>query len=67
VKGTLFDMSQVDIQSPCDEGMEKLYDALEFVNHNPGLFADNDLVAQLAERLQRGYARLRMAKAKGDK
>lgn len=67
MKQTLFDMSQADTQSPCDEGMEKLYDALEFVNHNPGLFADSDLVAQLAERLQRGYARLRMAKAKGDK
>lgn len=60
---TLFDMTTINIESACDDGMEKLYTALEFVNHNAALFADDDLPPQLAQLLQQGYARLRMTKA----
>ena len=60
---TLFDMTAINIESACDEGMEKIYDALEFVNHNAALFADTETHAQLAQLLQVGYARLRLTKA----
>lgn len=61
---TLFDLTQYTTESVCDDGMTKLYDALEFVNHNAALFADSDTVAKLAQLLQVGYARLRWAKAR---
>jgi hypothetical protein len=60
---TLFDMTTINIECACDDGMTKIYDALEFVNHNATLFADDDLPPQLAQLLQRGYAALRMTKA----
>ncbi len=62
---TLFDLTQVDrtLESACDEGMEKLLDALNFMYGNEKLFADQECVDKLSNYLQRGYARLRHTKA----
>jgi len=62
---TLFDITQIDrtVESACDEGMETLLAAINFLYANESLFADKECVDKLSNYLQRGYARLRHTKA----
>ena len=65
---TLFDLSQVDAHIPtaklCDEGLDKLREAREFLTNNQDLFDDFDELLTAAVKLDNMMARLRVRRAK---